>query len=168
MALTRINNQALTNLTFEKARLPAGSVLQVVNATNATTVNQKGQTSTYADGVSVSITPTSSSSKILVQGSMDTVLYATQRVDMTLRLLRNVDSTDTTLETKTLHNLHGSGTYYPYESDNVPFFWLDSPATTSEITYKVQFRQGSSSGTVYSCHANTLGTSIVTVMEIAG
>ena len=43
---------------------------------------------------------------------------------------------------------------------------LDSPNTTSQVTYSLRLRQGTSSGTVYSCHANGLGASNIVAQEI--
>lgn len=66
MALTRVNNQALTNIT--SAGLPSGSVLQVVQATTAT--NYPNITSTsfveLSTDLRCTITPTSANSQLLV------------------------------------------------------------------------------------------------------
>ena len=50
----------------------------------------------------------------------------------------------------------------------MPFMFLDSPNTTSEITYAIRFKQGGSSGTIYSCTANGLGASNLICQEIKG
>ena len=62
MALIKLNNQSLTAVT--SAGLPSGTVLQVVNATYSI---QTSTTSTtfVSTGLTATITPTSSSNKIL-------------------------------------------------------------------------------------------------------
>ena len=67
MALTRINNQALTNVT--SAGLPSGSVLQIVTVDDNTRRNfeSRGQGTWYDDytALNISITPKSNNSKLL-------------------------------------------------------------------------------------------------------
>jgi hypothetical protein len=89
MALTKINNNTLSAITTLPAAIATGKVLQVVQA------NKQDMTSTtstsYVDisGLSVNITPSSSSNKILVFFSANT---STQNHDAQGKLLR--DSTD--------------------------------------------------------------------------
>ena len=64
MALTRVNNQALSNIT--SAGLPSGSVLQAKTATKTDTQSTTSNSFTDITGLSVSITPSSTNSKILV------------------------------------------------------------------------------------------------------
>ena len=158
MALTRVKNNQLTgSIATSKlasgssflTSLPSGSVLQVA-------------------AISQAITPSATSSKILVIGAIEIHLYASVRVDATVDFVRIVGGATTGLDSNTLYNLHGSGTYYPYESDKMPFMFLDSPNTTSEITYAIRFKQGGSSGTIYSCTANGLGASNLICQEIKG
>lgn len=118
-----------------------GSILQVVESGTIadTTTTSKN---TFADtNMTVSITPTSSSNKILVS------LYAVIRPNFTgsmargvLRVKRTVGSTDTTL-------LMTDSTFYEhFQVRNVStefsmvlaFEFLDSPATTNQVTYTVQ------------------------------
>ena len=68
-----------------------------------------------------------------------------------------------------------SGTGSSYYVENVGFTLLDSPNSTSEITYKVQFGKGDGSYEVYVNRPqtldnqpyNTLGSSTLTVMEVS-
>ena len=164
MALTKLN---FTGSGQGAISLPSGSVLQTVStAPNFTDVNQVGDTTNMEAGISVSITPTSASNKILIIGALELHLYAVNRVDGFTDLARTIGGTSTVLDYVTVYNLHGSGSYYPYHSDKVPFMHLDSPNTTSQVTYSLRLRQGTSSGTVYSCHANGLGASNIVAQEI--
>ena len=150
------------------SNLPSGSVLQVVGTANATNLSQSGDTTNMEAAISQAITPSATSSKILVIGAIEINLYAVNRVDADIDVARTVGGTTTVLEDAYLYNLHGSGTLYPYHSDKMPFMILDSPNTTSEVTYSIRFKQGQSSGTVYACTANSLGSSNLTCQEIKG
>ena len=157
MALTRINNQALTNVT--SAGLPSGSVIQVKTATSGT--NGSTSSSTFTDGnPTVSITPTSSSSKILVIASIsgESMGNGSDR-GISYRILRGSDI----LVTQSYEHYSSNDT--TQRIGLTTFNWLDSPATTSATTYKYQFRATGSSSTA---RVNYYGESSITVMEIAG
>ena len=162
---------------------PAGMVLQVKQtAKTDTTSFVSTSTNAYADitGMSVTITPISTSSKILVLLN----IHVSQSTNATthVRLLRGStvigygDPTGNrlgdTVATRT------SGAPYTYEIPNLSMSYLDSPATTSATTYKLQGTLGASySGTFYLNRTSgdadnsdyvvrTIST--ITVMEIAG
>ena len=90
MALTRINNQALTNVT--SAGLPSGTVLQVQSTTDNTEISYTCGTTPYNySELNTSIIPSSTSSKILVQLNFGClqfgetiVLWATEKLCLTL------------------------------------------------------------------------------------
>ena len=123
--------------------LSAGKILQVVQ-TNKQDMTSSSSTS-YADisGMSVSITPSSSSNKVLVFFSAS---ISTNNLDAQLKLLR--DSTDiigtgaTNNATAFVRTANGD-TVVPFNT-----MYLDSPSTTSAITYKLQWIM-KVSGTVY-------------------
>ena len=142
-----------------------GKVLQVVQDTD--TGNFSTTSSSYVDtGLSVSITPSSASSRIMIivsnpeaysgNGSVTIHNYAT------FNLVRN----STQLTAGAL------GTYNYASTSNAPYFYarnsmsyLDSPATTSAVTYKVQAKIESTSTSVGYGGSATMINSIV-VMEI--
>tara|TARA_R100000234_G_C4933270_1_gene149472 strand:- start:11 stop:268 length:258 start_codon:yes stop_codon:yes gene_type:complete len=65
MAITRLNNNSLTSITALPSAVAVGKILQVVS--NTVTTNNTTSGTSYTDtGLSATITPTSSSSKILV------------------------------------------------------------------------------------------------------
>jgi hypothetical protein len=145
-----------------------GSVLQVVQGTYSTTTGNS--TTSYADtGLSASITPTSSSSKILVV--VDQQHYIARNTNVLniaqVRLLRG----STVIYT---HNRKGgiaagtasNGYIELYTPVNISY--LDSPATTSAVTYKTQNAAytTSNSGTIGTQSNNQIST--ITLMEIAG
>jgi len=122
-------------------------------------------------GLSVDITPSRSDSKILVSyhlyiGGNNTVTY--------IRLLR--DSTGLAIPSGVVNG--STGVNFTTTSSNGfmstnSFQFLDSPATTSSVTYKLQWA-GNSSG--YALYLNRypggstsyIGSSSLTVMEVSG
>ena len=143
--------------------LPAGSVLQVVNATNASTVSSASNT--FIDtGLTASITPKFSTSKILVTVYINGASKLSSNTVCGLKLLRN--STDILLfESSAGYN----GTTTNNSSATSGCEFLDSPATTSSITYKVQMCSLGNVGTAYTnLTAGGTTTSTITLTEIAG
>jgi hypothetical protein len=147
---------AVTGLS--KGSLPTGSVLQVVSFTYATLVSTTS-TSGISTGVTVSITPTSATSKVLVNYNINGVqLTSATNGNVYTDLYRN--------GSKILNNVTGSqfGTGYSPEY-SVGFSYLDSPATTSSTAYDVYFKIGGGSGTAYVQGYSERST--ITLMEIA-
>lgn len=140
--------------------MPTGSVLQVVNATYSTQTSNS--TSTYADtGLTASITPSSASNKILVLVNQAGVGKDTGNVSNTaiVKLLRG--STDICF-------FGGPVAYTQTNSYNLGYSvstsYLDSPSTTSSVTYKTQFKNEQNNASV---RVQTDGyTSTITLMEI--
>jgi hypothetical protein len=135
-----------------------GAVLQVVNATYSTEISNS--TGTYSDaGLSASITPSSSSSKILILCSQG-MFKSTTSAGIYMQVLRN--STSILINGRLgLTDSAGVGGYVVWNCN-----YLDSPATTSSITYKTQFRNYSGTGTAY---VNIDGsTAQITLLEISG
>jgi hypothetical protein len=142
----------------------SGSVLQVVNATYATSTTRSS--STFADtGLTASITPKFSTSKILVFVNMCGCGKRTNDTSLQLKLLRN--STDIL---KIDENAGYTGSTLRTEIGSVSTSFLDSPATTSSTTYKVQFASSANNASVqindyYNSDGNT--TSTITLMEVS-
>ena len=137
-----------------------GKVLQVVNAQYGTLASSTS--STYADtGLTATITPSFTSSKILIIVNHTGLAKVTNSTGVNLKLVRNstdlyVFDLDIGEQYTTAWNVvGGSGTSY-----------LDSPSTTSAVTYKTQFASNNNSPTVYTQINNSIST--ITLMEIAG
>jgi len=139
----------------------AGKVLQVVQAVKTDTFSTTSGT-TFVDvtGLSVSITPTSTSSKILVYLSSN---FSTIATGWAQAQLTNASNTE-------LAVIHSRA-----ETEMVvqPFthIYLDSPASTSEQTYKYRLA-AETAGAVWvnrmKATAFEVDVSTITVMEIAG
>jgi hypothetical protein len=176
MALTRIGlNQSINLASNVTGTLPAanggsgrtvvtGNVLQVVQANKQDMASSSSTSYVDISGLSVNITPSSSSNKILVFFSANT---STQNHDAQGKLLR--DSTEiigtgaTNNATMFLRTSSGD-VITPTNS-----MYLDSPNTTSQVTYKLQWK--AVSNTVYLNRRmgdTTFGTiSNITAMEIS-
>ena len=83
MALTRINNQALP--TISSSKMPAGSIVQTVQTTTSSVwYNSSAGTFQDVTGAGVSITPSSSSNKVLITYSAWGIINASGVIGMKL------------------------------------------------------------------------------------
>ena len=142
-----------------KAALPTGSVLQVVQ-TSYSTVTSTSSTSPVSTGFTSSITPQFSTSKILLIMNMNCGT-TTNGNGVTLQLWRGGASI---FQANLNHGYLNIGTTMSENHLMNTQTYLDSPATTSTVTYTHYFNS-SNSGTVYFCVNSN--TSTVTLMEIA-
>jgi len=147
----------ITTGTLPKAQLPSGSVLQVVTA------NRSGEAATTSSsfvdtGLSLSITPTSATSKIFVLYTGSAGNDGTGECYLTLG--RNSTNLGNGNSGFMRIWFNGSGNYH---FAGMSMSYLDSPATTSATTYKVQFRNQASF--VYISGGNSTDT--LTAFEIA-
>jgi len=143
---------AVTGLS--KGSLPTGSVLQVVQATSTGSQASTSSTSYATSNFSVSITPTSSTSKVLINYSGAYSLNPAA-TGLFITIYRN--ATDLGAINKVLVTAGYIAT------SPINAIYLDSPATTSATTYTIYFK--SVSGLVYINANEALST--LTAMEIA-
>ena len=151
-----------------------GKVLQVKSTTLTSTFSRANQTFGDITGLSISITPSSTSSKILVFGTVN----VSEAGDSALvRLARDTTALaigDAAGNRPRVSALTGQGanSYYTYA---LTMSHLDSPSSTSALTYKWQIRSGSGSNTAYvnrtvqdrdTSHYEGRSASNITVMEI--
>lgn len=126
--------------TLAGARLPAGSVLQVVSSqVTPTSTISTTSTSFVTTGVSISITPSATSSKIIIllTGGGHYVPESTQFCYVTV--FRGA-STNIGNATKGLQNYYATGgTHFEIRSHALSV--VDSPNTTSATTYTFFFRK---------------------------
>ena len=143
--LPAINGSALTNI-------DGGKVLQVQN--QRLTSEFSTTSSSYVDtGVTKSITPSATNSKILViYGSG--MNYTSSGTEMAMNCMR-----DSTQLNSVIINLDGAAS-----TGGSAFMILDEPNTTSSVAYKVQIKRNNGSGNCYVSVNNSLST--FTLMEI--
>lgn len=166
MALSKITNGGVAT-----SGIPAGGVIQVQTFQRTTSFEQSTHGSMADCGVSVNITPTSTSNKIfiLVSGMIanDTAGNAT-----VIHLLR--DSTKIAAGSGASDEKYNASAFTIPDASPRAFAinitHLDSPATTSQITYKLQL--GSFNGDGFIGKRGDAGDqrvpTTITVMEIAG
>lgn len=163
------------------AGFPAGHVLQVKSTTKTDSFSTNSQSPIDVTGMNVNITPTSTSSKILV--TLALTWGGTYNVYVPAYVLRGstVITTSTavskTNQTRASFGFGGDpDSGFTYKLDSAVFNFLDSPSSTSELTYKLQWNTTNTSHYVYlnrpendnNDNYNIGGTSSITVMEIAG
>jgi hypothetical protein len=171
-----ISASNITTGTLPAARLPVGSVLQVVSTVKTDTFITSSSSFVDVTGLSVTITPTSATSTILVLFQVN----GSQEVGAaraSLRLVRGSTVINAGAvagsRTPALGGFSSSDQSIP--SAPISGSFLDSPATTSSTTYKIQAVMPAGSGDVYinrtmqdSDNANQIRmASTITVMEIA-
>tara|TARA_B100000085_G_scaffold247257_1_gene241501 strand:+ start:13123 stop:13728 length:606 start_codon:yes stop_codon:yes gene_type:complete len=128
----------------------AGNILQVVSVTKTDTFSTASTSQVDITGYSVDITPSSSSNKILISGTLMAGLSTTIAYGMRFYLMR--DSTAICIgDTAGNRSRCTFGTQGVYNTDTThpfSFEFLDSPSTTSTVTYKIQV-QSESPMTIY-------------------
>ena len=170
-----------TNRIVPRDGLPSGSaggIFQVKSVTK-TDAYQKPSGTSFVDvpGLSVSITPTRSDSKILVMYDLS---WSTSTGHISCRLMR--DSTAIKVGDASSNRTQATGQWHhsgsdQYDTAQVAGTHMDSPATASAVTYKMQV--GTPYSSSYDCRVNYQGddtnlswvartASSITVMEISG
>ena len=169
----------LTNATgLAAAAMPAGSVLQVVTAVKTDTFSTASTSFVAITGISVSITPSSTSSRIAVSVSLGAATSGASSYSAAFRVMR--DSTAINVGDAAGSRPRASFRTAGISADHVQqaaFSCIDSPSSVSSITYTVQVAsqspqtlyinrtQNDSDGTdAYQARC----ASTITVMEIKG
>ncbi len=141
-----------------------GKVLQVVNATYNTSTTVAS--TTFADtGLSLSITPSAASSKILVFAEQSTYNESTNQATAVLeiRLLRDATSIQ---DFKGVSYVNIGATGGSNLLVRAPISYLDSPNTTSSVTYKMQGRVASTANSAQAIFQVSSSVSTITLLEI--
>ncbi len=182
-SVTAADIETSLDLTGKTVTLPSGTggkVLQVVQASKLNTATTTSQDSFVDLGLSASITPTSTSNKVLVLVSIGRVCCNISSLRLCpFRILRDATAIGTGEPNgpKLLSNFvisdspdnnYGQGGAYQY---------LDSPSTTSATTYTIQwtgqagetwYLHRSSSNTNNADTINTRPGSHIILMEVGG
>jgi hypothetical protein len=141
--------------------IDTGPVIQMVVAT--TTTQTLTTSTTYVDTtLSASITPTSASSDIYVLLTGHVRPRRTSATNSGWGYMNIVRDSTQIAETASRIDVPGTGTVQQQSPAAVSI--LDSPATTSAITYKVQIKSSSPAETVFSGQSFT---STITLIEVA-
>jgi len=140
MALTQLNNQSLIAVSALPAGLDTGKVLQVQSTTKTDTFSTSSLL-TDIPGLSVTITPASTSSKILV---MVQCMITGTNAGLILQLIRDStaiyqgDAAGSRRQGSMVGLYDSSSGTGAYSAGANHFHFVDSPSTTNATTYKVQ------------------------------
>jgi len=162
MALIKLNNQSLTAVTSAGIPIRSGSVLQVVS--NSAIQSISTTSTSFVDAISATITPTSTSSKILIifNGS----IYTTSaNIQGPMTIFRGTSASGTNLG----DSAFGFGAMLVFGSGGkgqVSGNYLDSPSTSSAQQYTIAIRSENAAHTmILGVNTDRYG---LTLMEIAG
>ena len=133
-----------------------GGIVQVVSALKTDTASQSSTNYAAISGLQPTITPTASTSKILININLK-IGASSDFADTNLKLFRSIGGSETEIFSGTsvsnrtagfwgCQDFHQFGEYYqvPVSSQ-----YLDSPSTTSQITYLIKWQVQRSSTFIY-------------------
>ena len=170
MAIIKPNNNTISAITSLPAGV-GGKVLQVVSTAKTDSFSTTSSSFTDVTGMSVSITPSSTSNKILIHCRFSTINDTGSRVNA-FNLVRGstaiAQPSSSTFQSSVL--TISSSTFDNADYSPVALHHLDSPSSTSAITYKLQMRTNDGSTARIGNRSDGImsNSSDITVMEIAG
>ena len=158
-----------------------GGIVQVKQTVKTDTASTNS--STFADVFTVAITPTSSSSKMMLFATLN-IGYSSYQAAIMWKFVRTVSSSDTDLFigdaagsrtrcTWGIEEASNNSNDAIYRVDATNGIFLDSPNTTSEITYRVKWKAEQQTGYVNRLGDNadnaayTRTASSLTVFEVS-
>ena len=138
---------ALSNLGSSQladANMAPGSVIQVVQAFKQDTFSVNNNTWTNITGLNVSITPSSTSSRILILSN----IFAHGSGNAFLRMTRNGTVIGAGTPVGNREGVTAGDLYNPDDNRNQTFsmMFVDSPSSTSSVSYWAQTRAEQTSG----------------------
>ena len=147
-----------------------GKILQVVTVLKTDSFSTSVQVSSTADvtGLSVNITPSSASNKIMVFGSIDCFTERTSTYNALAHLYLIRDTTRISAKAIRTRIDNSLTTNYLHATGPVNFMYLDSPNTTNQTNYHIEAACNAGNQTV---QVNAVSgydmNSSLTVMEVA-
>jgi hypothetical protein len=190
LAANAVTNAKLASGAITSGLMPAGSILQVQSATEDNDFSGTGQN---IDIMTLTITPSSTSSKILVMSHSQCSavtryhhckLYRKIGTGSYSQIAHGDNSSQGTRQRAWYTFGTGDQNGATYTQDNGAGFFLDTPATTSQLTYKITIGVTDGTNTTYGFSVNashyehfsasqnafwnTFPITTLTAMEIAG
>ena len=164
--LQHTNGTTAAEIKSDGTLYPTGHVVKVIND-NLDTVFSTSSTTFVDTGLSVTITPSSTDSDILLTANLGLVgMDASSGIQF--RLLRDSTVVGGSSSSNVFMHCFFNNTYF---FGGISNSFLDSPSSTSSITYKLQAKSTGGT-TVYinrrHVDANVITSSSFTAMEIAG
>lgn len=166
MAVSKVDLANQVENKLPTTNLGTGAVLQLKSTTFGTL--SSSTSSSYADitGAALSITPSSTSSKIYFSCNLAGCRKVSSNTYIGIKLFRQINSGGYS-EIEKFEN----GFLYTNDTSIITasgsYAYLDSPATTDQVDYKLQFNSGANSNGVR-INVDAQEASTVTLMEIAG
>lgn len=163
-----LNNLALsanTGTIVDTGR--AGGILQVVSAFKNDPVTTASSSFADISGLSVSLTPSSTSNKVLILVNLGCVGNISNTTLFNIvRDSTNIAQPSAGTAPATINEYQGGGS--TGDTDTCSISFLDSPATTSSVTYKVQWRRdgGTSFLNRHTGNSNYTAVSNIVAMEV--
>jgi len=146
------------------ASLPAGAILQMTQAQTFTIYTLGVNSSWTAVGFSHSITPSSTSSKILIQL---TTSYTSMVDDTTAGI--DIWRNGSQMVTNSASNYYGLMPHYVYSASQADVgtgaTYLDSPNSTSEVTYALYYKSDKAN---FKINGHRPGNMVMLLTEIKG
>ena len=149
-------SDASGNLTF--AGVGAGKILQVVSTTFTDTTSATCGSGVFTDlsGLSVSITPSSASSQVYFQAMIPYMYYDANSKPRRGGFILKRNGTNLVVPTSPGTRSYALGWFFDYRPDDAhdslhlaSISWLDSPSSTSAVTYQLAATGNSSAGVIY-------------------
>ena len=165
-------------VTLPTASTTLGRILNVWNDLKADTSSTSSTSFVDIGNLDLTVSPASTSSKFLITATLNLCYNNTGGYDGLGRLVKVISGTTTPIGNSTSSPngesqngfLHVSGQNSTFETNCGTVTYLDSPNTTSNILYKVQFKSASGSYTCY-CNRRVYNdwhtSSSLTVIELA-
>ena len=151
-----------------------GKIGQVVQTTKTDTTSISSATFAQISGFSVSITPSATTSKILIMSQLN---LGNNSTNLYVRLMRDTtsifQSDSASNRPQATYGYTSSGQYAMNPS---PIIYMDSPSSTSAIAYSIYWRSDGSatgymnrtSGDRDNANYDPRGTSSIVAMEVVG
>lgn len=167
-----LSNGASALPTWQTVGIGSGKVLQVVSTAKTSTFTTTSSSFTAITGLSVSITPSASSSKVLIMIHVNGANASGAGFVEILRGATPICIGDA--NGANIRSTSGTGQGAAQQTTTASMIYLDSPATTSATTYSVSATVGGGGGTFYiNESSSTTGSgyasyaSTITVWEIS-
>ena len=129
----------VSNRNISKGSMPTGSILQVVQSVKTDAFTTSSTTFVDITGMTATITPTSSTSKIMVRVDLKWTQYGHGSIYLLRNGTKIYFGDAYGIQTQASLHAYGSGSYgsdYDLAAGGIEY--LDNPATTSPVTYKLQ------------------------------
>ena len=139
----------------------AGKILQVQSTVKTDTFSTTSGSVTDITGLNVSITPASTSNKVLLIANLGSLYFNTSNQIINTTIYR--DTTNLGTADGLSEQVSTSNVGYDWSQD-VSLSFLDSPSSTSALTYQVYFKTSASTANLNKGSA----TASIVAMEVAG